>query len=32
LECNPGYLKPTILQRPGKTRMPLSEFMQGFKA
>lgn len=31
LPCNPGFLYPTELQRPGKKRMSVEEFMQGFK-
>jgi len=29
IACNPGVLKPTVLQRPGKKRLPLKEFLHG---
>ena len=31
LPCNPGTLYPTELQRPGGKRLPVAEFLAGFK-
>jgi methionyl-tRNA formyltransferase len=31
IPCNPGRIYPTELQRPGKKRMTVNEFMLGFK-
>lgn len=30
IACNPGLLHPRVLQRPGKTRTPIAEFLNGF--
>lgn len=30
IACNPGLLHPRILQRPGKKRVPIAEFLNGF--
>jgi methionyl-tRNA formyltransferase len=30
IACNPGIIHPTLLQRPGKTRMAIDEFLRGF--
>ncbi len=30
IACNPGVLHPTVLQRPGKKRMPIEELLRGF--
>jgi len=31
LQCNPGVIYPTELQRPGKKRMKIDEFLVGYK-
>lgn len=31
IACQPGILRPTLLQRPGKKRMGADEFMRGFQ-